>query len=104
MDELKTLGKNIRRLRRSADLTQSELGLKIDLSKDTLSKLELGKQENIGMKHLILICRELGADMEQLFVKDAKSFSINITLSDGNARAIGEIVEQVKKILTKKGD
>lgn len=103
MDELKNLGKNIRRLRRSADITQSELGLKIDLSKDSLSKLELGKQENIGLKYLVLICQVLNVDMEALFIKDTRIITPSFSISDGSVRALGEIVKQVQEIMAKYG-
>jgi len=100
MDELKTPGRNLKRLRLSSGLTQAELGLRVGLTKDTISKLELGKQENPGMKHLVLICRVLNVELEQLFIKDVKLIPINLVVSDGSVRALGEIIKQVQKILT----
>jgi len=101
MNELKIPGRNLKRLRLSSGLTQGDLATKVGLSKDTISKLELGKQENPGMKHLVLICRVLNVDLEQLFIKDVKLIPINLVVSDGSVRAIGRIVEQVQKILAK---
>jgi len=102
MDELRTLAQNLRRLRQSKGLTQIQLGQKVNLTKDTISKIELGKQENVGLKYLVLICRTLEVDLEQLFVKDVRSFPVIFNVSDGSVRAMGEIVEQVQKILAKK--
>jgi len=79
-----------------------ELGLRVELTKDTISKLELGKQENIGLKYLISICRVLEVELEALFIKDAKSIPIIFNVSDGSVRALGEIVERVQKILAGK--
>jgi len=102
MDELRVLGQNLRRLRTGKGLTQMELGLRVELTKDTISKLELGKQENIGLKYLISICRVLEVELEALFIKDAKSIPIIFNVSDGSVRALGEIVERVQKILAGK--
>lgn len=101
MNKLETIGRNLRRLRLSSDLTQAQLALQVGLSKDTISKIEQGKQKNIGIKYLILICRVLNADLEQLFIKDAKSILVNFTVSDGSVRALGEIIKQAQKILKK---
>lgn len=102
MDELKTLGKNIRRLRRSADFTQSELGLKIDLSKDSLSKLELGKLENPGIKYLIRICRELDTSMGELFFEEGQLTPFNLFISKENVPAIKSLAETLKRLIESK--
>jgi len=68
--EVLVLAQNLKRHRQSKGLTQKELGLKVGLTKDTISMLELGKQENIGLKYLIMIRRELGIGMEKLFEKN----------------------------------
>lgn len=101
MNELKTPGRNLKRLRLSSGLTQADLATKVGLSKDTISKLELGKQENPGMKHLVLICRVLKVDLEQLFIKDARLIPVNFIVSDGSVQALGEIIKQAQKILAK---
>lgn len=101
MNELKTPGRNLKRLRLSSGLTQADLATKVGLTKDTLSKIELGKQQNPGLKHLVLICRVLKVDLEQLFIKDAKLIPVNFIVSDESVQAIGKIVEQFQKILTK---
>jgi|GEM_PF-2138572 len=103
MDELKTIGRNLKRLRSSAVMTQMELGLRVDLTKDTISKLELGKQDNIGLKYLVSICRVLEVELEALFIKDAKSIPIILNVSDGSVRAVGEIFKRVQEIMAKYG-
>jgi len=69
----KTLAFNLKRLRQFKGLTQEELAKKVGLTKDTISKIELGKQENVGFKYLISICKELGIGIEELFIKNSKS-------------------------------
>jgi len=102
MDELRVLGQNLRRFRAGKGLTQAELGLRVELTKDTISKIELGKQENVGLKYLVSICRVLEVDLEQLVATNARTIPINLHVSDGNVRALGEIVERVQKILAGK--
>jgi len=102
MDELGVLGQNLRRLRMGKGMTQVELARKVGLTKETVSKIELGKQKNPGVGYLVLICKELDIKMEELFMEEPEARFIKITLSDANARAIGEIFSQVQKILPKK--
>lgn len=101
MNELKTIGGNLRRLRLSSGLTQADLSQKVGLTKDTISKIELGKQKNIGIKHLISICQVLDVGLERLFIKGANLIPINLVVSDGSVHAIGRIVEQFQRILAK---
>jgi transcriptional regulator with XRE-family HTH domain len=66
MDERKVLGKNLKRGRSSKGLSQKELGIKVGLRGETISNIELAKQGNIGLKYLILICREPGTDISSI--------------------------------------
>jgi len=100
MDEKKILGKNVRRYRQLKGLTQGELAKKVGLTKDTISKIELGKQENVGSKHLISICRELDISMEELFMEEARF--IKIVLSDQNVQSLEKIFAEIIKRLPKK--
>jgi len=68
--EKETLAFNLKRLRQFKGLTKEVLAKKVGLTKDTISKIELGKQENIGFKYLISICRELDIAIEELFIKN----------------------------------
>lgn len=72
MYDLKIFGRNLKRYRCFRGLTQEDLAKKVGISKDTISKIEVGKQKNFGLKHLILICELLDVTIEQLFVKDPK--------------------------------
>ena len=72
MYDLKILGRNIRRWRQFRGLTQQELAAQVGLGKDTISRVELAKQRNIGSKHLISICELLDVTIEELFTKDPK--------------------------------
>ena len=96
---IETLAKNLKRYRQFKGLTQSELGKIVGLTKDTISKIEVGKQENIGLKYLELICKELNIGVEQLFLKEAQVKPIQIIISDKNAKAIIRIINQVMNVL-----
>ena len=95
------LAQNLKRLRQLKGLTQEELGLKVGLTKETISKLELGKQENIGLKYLILICRELEISMEELFIKEFKYIPLKLVISDENVGTIRALLKQLAYALSK---
>lgn len=99
--EASVLAQNLKRQRQFKGLTQKELGLKVGLAKDTISKLELGKQENIGMKYLYLICRELDISMEKLFVKDFKYIPFELVISDENIGTVRALLKQILFVLGK---
>jgi len=99
--EVLVLAQNLKRQRQSKGLTQKELGLKVGLTKDTISKIELGKQENIGMKYMYLICKELDISMEELFVKDFKYIPFKLVISDENIGTLRALLKQVSFALGK---
>jgi len=84
MYDLKILGRNVKRSRQLKGLTQEELAKKVGLTKDTISKIERAKQENIGMRYLILIQEELDIAMEELFMVDPEARIIKLVISDKN--------------------
>ncbi|MBA7710754.1 hypothetical protein ES703_119700 [subsurface metagenome] len=57
MYDLKILGRNIRRWRQFRGLTQQELAAQVGLGKDTISRVELAKQRNIGSNYLLRILK-----------------------------------------------
>ena len=102
MDEREILGKNVRKYRQLKGLTQGDLAKKVGLTKDTISKIELGKQKNPGLKHLILIHRELGIEMEELFMEDPATKIIKLVFSKQNVESIERIFNEIIKRLEKK--
>ena len=102
MDERKVLAKNLKRYRSSKGLSQKELGIKVGMRAETISNIELVKQRNIGLKYLILICRELEIGVEELFLKNPDSVSFKLIISDKNIQVIKEIFNQFKNIMDKK--
>ncbi|MCK4827850.1 helix-turn-helix domain-containing protein [bacterium] len=102
MYDLKILGRNIKRCRQVRGLTQEDLAKKVGLTKDTISKIELGKQENVGLKYLISISRELNVELEQLFMADPESKFIKLVISDQNARNLKRIFNEIVSRFTKK--
>ena len=102
MNEKKTLAMNLRRYRLLAGLKQEDLAAKIGLSKDTISKIELGKQENIGLKYLVSICRELEISIEELFMEDPEALYLKFVVSDQNLPNLEKLIARVVDIFGKK--
>ena len=101
MKEKKALGFNLKRFRQFKGLSQEDLAKKVGLTKDTISKVELEKQENIGLKYLSLICRELDISIEELFMEDANYISLKLVVSDNNVEALKNIATEFIKALEK---
>ncbi len=102
MDEREVLAKNLKRYRSSTGLSQKELGTKVGMRAETISNIELAKQRNIGLKYLILICRELNIALEELFMKNPDSVPLKLIISDKNVQVIKELFNQFKNIMDKK--
>jgi len=97
MNEGKIFGKNVKRVRQVKGLTQRELAVKVGLATDTVSNIERGNQENLGMKNMIAICQELSVDLQQLFLEDPASVDIKLVISDKNFEALKEICDKFFK-------
>ena len=96
MDEKEIIAKNLRRYRQVKGLKQMDLAAKVGLSKDTICKIERGKQENIGMKFLTAICRELNISIEELFMEDPKSIKLELVVSNKNVDTVKAAIEAFK--------
>lgn len=70
MYDLKIFGKNLKRYRQFRGLTQEDLAIKVGISKDTISRLEINKAGRFGLEHLISICEILDVKIEELFFED----------------------------------
>jgi len=99
MREKETLAFNLKRLRQFKGLTQEDLAKKVGLTKDTISKIELGKQENIGFKYLITICRELDIAIEELLIRDSSALPIKLVLSNENVENIRKLFGQAEYVI-----
>ena len=102
MYDLTILGKNIKRYRQFCGLTQQDLAAKVGLTKHTISKIELGKQKNPGLKYLITISQELNVELEQLFMVDPEEKVIKLVISDQNARSLEKLFNEIIIRLAKK--
>ena len=65
-NDLITIGKNIKRYRLKAKITQKELAEKIGVTHFWVCKLEKGKQNNTTINLLIAISEELKIDLNEL--------------------------------------
>ena len=97
MKEKQIVAVNLKRHRQFKGLTQKQLGKEVGLTQDTISKLELGKQQNVGMKYLVLICRVLDISIEELFMEDANYIPLKIVVSDKNVELVKVAIEAFKK-------
>jgi len=97
MNEREILAKNLRQYRQVKGLTQKDLAAKIGLSKDTISKIETSKQNNVGLKYLVSICRHLDISIEQLFLEDPKRLRIEVVASEKGIEALKEICKKFFK-------
>lgn len=94
MDEREIIAKNIRQYRLGRGLKQKDLAARVGLSHDTISKIETGKQHNIGSKYLVSICRELHISIEELFFENPQKLRLEIVASEKG-------IESLKKICKK---
>jgi len=92
MSERAILEKNVKRYRQLKGLTQEELAKKVGLTKDTISKIERGKQKNLGMKYLILIQEELDITMSELFMENPEEKVIKFVISDKNFKSLEKLL------------
>lgn len=65
-NQLKTVGKNIKKLRTERNITQNDLGYFIFSDKSLISALERGKQKNITFLTLIKLAEALKVKLEDL--------------------------------------
>jgi len=71
LDELhKTIGSNVKRLRKKKGISQIELSLAIGQKSTTIiSQAELGKKKHFNIEHLYKISKVLECDICDFFVK-----------------------------------
>jgi transcriptional regulator with XRE-family HTH domain len=62
---LKIVGKRVKEKRKAKGMNQTELALKVDLSRVSVTNIELGRQST-SLKTLILIADSLNCDISEL--------------------------------------
>jgi len=100
IDDIKILGKNLKRYRQFKGFTQEQLATKVGLTKNIISKIETAKQEieDIDIKYIISISRELDIGIEELFLKDPKKFTIEFVISEKNIEALKKFSRSCEKL------
>ena len=98
MTEWEILAKNIRKYRQRKGLLQTDLAAKVGLSSDSISKIELGKERNIGFKYLVAICRELDAPIEELLLESPRWLTLRIVASEKNIKVVEAIIQVFKNL------
>lgn len=61
------LGERVRELRKKKRMTQAELADKAKVKQSTISRLEMGKIDDLGSAHLRKLAEGLGVMVEELF-------------------------------------
>lgn len=97
MNDKDTVAINIKRHRQFKGLTQKALAGKVGLSTDTISKIELGKQENVGMKYLTSICKMLDISLQELFMDGVNHIPLKLVISDEGLKTAERILTMIVK-------
>ena len=101
MDTRKVLGQNIQRYRLFRRMGGEELGKKVGLTKETISRLENAKEKNIGLDYLIKIAQELNVPLEELFIRDGNLLSLKFVISEHNIDTLKEFLHIIKDLIKK---
>lgn len=94
--DLKTLGKNIRKVRQSKGLTQENAANDLDCSLNTYTKIERG-ETNVPFLRLVQIAEYLNVPLSEL-VKDDNEADINFLSQE--IKTIKNDIEIIKNILS----
>lgn len=97
----KTIGENIHRYRNFKGWNQAVLSDKIGVTKETISRIESGK-ENVSIDTMLKIVDVLDVGMEEICLRDMKSISMRFVLSENNATTLIVMLNLIKDILVKK--
>jgi len=101
MEERKNLGQNVKKYRQFRGLDGEEFGQRVGLTKETISRLETGK-ENISLENLIKISKALDVSMEELFMQDGNLLSLRFVISEHNIKTLKEVIQIIKELVEKK--
>jgi len=106
IDDIKILGKNLKRYRQFKGFTQEQLATKVGLTKNIISKIETANQEieDIDIKYIILISRELDIGIGKLFHKDPKNFIIEFMINEKSIEALKRIIRSCEKLFKVRED
>jgi len=96
MTDLQILAKNIKRFRLLKGMTQTELASKIGMSPQYFSKIEVAKTDNIGIKYLIAICRELNIELCELFM-EASELPIKFIVGSQNLEQLERVLDKINE-------
>jgi DNA-binding Xre family transcriptional regulator len=101
-DFRKILGKNIQRLRAYKGLQAKELAEIVGITAQTMSGVEKGKQENLGLKTLLKICDVLQVGPEELFMENKDLLSLRFVISDRNIQTLKEVAKIIENLIEAK--
>jgi len=96
--ETMTLASNLRRYRQLKGLSQKDLASKVGLSADSISKIELGKYGNPGLKYLKSICRVLNVSIGELLMENPRTLKFEIVVSEKNSKVIEAILQTFRNL------
>lgn len=91
------LGELIREARRKAGLTQAALAKTLGMSRATISRLENGVIEELGVRKLVHLCDRLGLELS---VRERRPLTLHESY-EKNRRERREAAQQTSDILAK---
>ena len=101
INDIKSLGENLKRRRQFKGFTQEQLATKVGLTKNIISKIETAKQEieDIDIKYILSISRELDISIEELFLENPKKLIIEFVIKEKNIGALKKFIRSCEKLL-----
>lgn len=99
-----SVGDNIRRIRKSKDMTLEEVGNKVGLPRQTIQRYESGAIRNIPYDKLIAIAKALGCSGADFFIDETTNYTPADFYTPNNAKEIVNLIhdnatiELIKKI------
>ncbi|MFT8413401.1 MAG: helix-turn-helix transcriptional regulator [Oenococcus oeni] len=88
------IGTNIKRIRKSENLTQEQLAESSNLSTNFISRIERSESQNIGVNHLIAIADALQVDIKELFQQETNESTQKLSI---HSRTLVEKLSQLDK-------
>lgn len=88
------LGTNIKKYRTSKGWNQEALAKKVRLKKETISRVENGRQ-NISIDNLLKIAAALGVSLEELSMENPSSIPLRFVISEHNIQTLKGLLESI---------
>lgn len=94
ISQIETIARNIKTLRNSLNLSQTDFAERIGVSRDVINNLEHGRLQSVETKMPLfrLIAKEFGVDLEWLLHGDGDPELPDLTEAEAEAKRMGELI------------